>query len=352
MKNITKHLMPRYVWFMIWFKQWFKNPEGIKGFATQAMNWLMQRTMALAERLKNVNKKLAGAIKTKNALLLKWYEHATVDADEWDKVKGTVRKLGLWVFVGVATEAACNYFAVESIMEGKGWFWIAIRTLVAVGITGLCIYFFEKWFAVIINKPAYKQVLPKQRNWIELIALTFICVGFEIAFYWLCKRRSIVLEGKTSDETITNFVTLFGMLLPIGAGYLAYERSRYLSAYKNTLRIAKAEKVVAKKESTIATNNQKMEDHFKRELQDTWAVLDEFKTYKENYNLKCGINNENLAGHFCETHEHFKNEAMQRYTKDVLEIVPEKPTLVVLKGQVNGNAKELPQYIINSQNAI
>ena len=35
MKQITKHLMPRYMWFMLWFKAWFKNTEGIKGFATQ-----------------------------------------------------------------------------------------------------------------------------------------------------------------------------------------------------------------------------------------------------------------------------------------------------------------------------
>lgn len=347
MKKITQHLMPRYMWFMLWFKAWFKNTEGIKGFATQVLNWLMQRTMNLAKRLKNQNKKMAEAIKTRKAQLLKWYEHPTVDADEWDKVRSTVRKLALWVFVGVATEAACNYFAVESVMEGNGWGWIAIRTLVAIGITGLCIYFFEKWFAVVISKPAYKQPEPKKRNWVELIALTAICVGFEIAFYWLCKRRTIVLEGNSEDETITNFVIIFGMLLPIGAGYLAYERSRFVSAYRNTIRIARAEKEIAKKGSTIATNNQHMEDHFKSELHDTWTVLDEFRVYKENYNNKHNIKKENLEGHFCETYNSFEKEAMQRYTKEVLHITPVQPTLIITKEQMNGNTKELPQTIIN-----
>jgi hypothetical protein len=42
---------------MLWYKQWFKNAEGIKGFAAQVMNWLMQSTMSLAEKLKNQNKK-------------------------------------------------------------------------------------------------------------------------------------------------------------------------------------------------------------------------------------------------------------------------------------------------------
>ena len=134
------------------------------------------------------------------------------------------------------------------------------------------------------------------------------------------------------------------MLLPIGAGYLAYERSRYLSAYRNTLRIAGAEKEVAKKESAIATNNQRMEDHFKRELEDTWCVFDEFRIYKENYNAKHDIKPESLAGHFCETHETFEEEAMKRYTKDVLKLTPVKPTVIIPKEQMNGKAKVITQY--------
>lgn len=55
MKNFTKYFLPRFVWFMIWYKQWFRNYDGIKGFGHEVMNWLMQRTMNLAEKLKNTN---------------------------------------------------------------------------------------------------------------------------------------------------------------------------------------------------------------------------------------------------------------------------------------------------------
>lgn len=347
MKAITKHLLPRYTWFMLWYKQWFKNAEGIKGFAAQVMNWLMQSTMALAEKLKNQNKKLAEAIKTTKAKLAKWYEHPTINADEWDEIKGKVKKLGFWIVVLIITEAACNYFAVETLMEGKGWFWITVRALVAIGITGGCLYLFERWMAAVINKPAYKQEEAPKRNWIEIAILTCICVGVEIAFYYLCKRRGIVLEGNSGDETANNFLIIFGMMLPIFIGYLAYERSRYTSPYNNTLRIAKAEKAVAQMESKIATNNQKMEDHFKREVENSWGLLQEYKVYKENYNLNKGIEKENIAGHFCETHDSFEKEAVQRYQKEVLHQTPIQPTLVIAKEQMNGHSKQLPQNIIN-----
>lgn len=328
MKTISKHLLPRYVWFMLWFKQWFKNLEGIKGFATQILNELMQRTMKLAGRLKKKNRKLEQQINTLKKKLTKWYQHPTINADEWDEIKGKVRKLGFWIIVLIITEAACNYFAVESLMEGDGLFWLVLRMFVAIGITGGCLYLFEKWMAIVINKPAYKQDTAPKRNLIELVILTCICFCIEITFYWLCKRRAGVLEGNSGDRTVNNFLILFGMLLPVFVGYLAYERSRYVTPYHNTLRIDKAEKNVADKERTIATNNQYMEDHFKRWLEAIWTVFDEFRVYKENYNIKKGIKTEDLTGHFCANHDAFELEAKQRYNKDVLNLSPAQPKLI------------------------
>ena len=343
MKTITKHLLPRYVWFMLWYKQWFKNTEGIKGFAQQIMNWLMQRTMTLAGKLKNQNKKLAEAIKTRKTQLVKWYMHPTIEADEFDEVKGTVSKLGFWIFAGIVAEAALNYFGVSAVITPIGWGWIALNAAIAIVFTGFGIYIFKRWFAVVLNKPMYKQIETNPRNWIDLIVLTVLCFAYEAVIYYLCRIRGIALEGANGDSFITYFVTLAGMLLPIIAGYFAYERSRYLSPYNNTKRIAKTESQVALMESTIATNNQKMEDHFKREMQDSWAVLDEFKVYKGNYNLKNGIKDETITGHFCETHESFEREAVQRYKKDVLQESVIQPTLIFAKEQLNGRAKELPE---------
>lgn len=344
MKRITKHLLPRYVWFMLHYKQWFKNAEGIKGFAAQVMNWLMQSTMVLAEKLKNQNKKLAEGIKTTKAKLVKWYEHPTVDADEWDEIKGTVRKMGFWITVGIIAEAALNYFGVSAVITPKGWGWIALNVVIATVLTGFGVYIFKKWFAVALNKPMYKQTQTMPRSWLELGVLTLLCVAYEAVIYYLCKIRGIALEGANGDDFVTWFVTLAGMLLPLVAGYLANERSLYTSPYNNTKRIAKAEKEVAQMESRVATNNQKMEDHFKREVENNWGLLQEYKVYKENYNLEKGIEMENIAGHFCENHESFEREATQRYKKEVLHQVPLQPNLIIAKEQMNGHAKQLNEH--------
>jgi hypothetical protein len=244
----------------------------------------------------------------------------------------------------IVTEAACNYFAVETLMEGKGLFWLILRIFVAVGITGGCLYLFEKWLGIIINKPAYKQTEPTKRSLVELIVLTCICIGIESAFYWLCKRRGIALEGGSGDETANNFLIIFGMLLPVFVGYLAYERSRFVAPYYNTVRIAKAEKAKAKMETTIATNNQYMEDHFKSAAEDAWGVVDEFKIYKQNYDEKRGLSAESLTGHFCETHDHFECEAMTRYKKDVLNLTPVQPLIVMTNEPATGSNNNLLKH--------
>lgn len=347
MKAITKHLLPRYTWFMIWFNQWFKNQEGIKGFAHQMMNLLMQKTMALAEKLKKENKRLAEAIKTKTTQLVKWCLHPTIDANEYDEIRGNVRKLGFWVTAGTIAEAALNYFGVTAVITAKGWGWMTLNAAIAIVYTGFGIYIFKRWFEVALNKPMYKQTETKARNWVDFTMLTLLCIAYEAVIYYLCRIRGMALEGANGDSFITYFVILAGMLLPLLAGYFACERSRYVTPYNNTKRIEKAEKEIAKMDSTITTNKQKMEDHFKRELQETWAVMQEFKIYKENYNLKNDLKEENITGHYCETHESFEKEAVQRYKKEVLQQEDLQPILTVTKEKLNGHTNELPQTINN-----
>lgn len=347
MKTITKHIMTRYTWFLTWYKEWFKNAEGIKGFATQVMNWLMQSTMALAEKLKNQNKKLAEAIKATKANLAKRYEHPTVEADEWDEVKGTVRTLGRWIFVGILVETALNFFGISAVMLQQGINWVAFKVFIALLLTGAGIHIFKKWFAIALNKPKYKQVAAKPRNWIEFILLTFLCIAYESLIYYLCLIRGVALEGATGEGIFTYFVVLAGMLIPIIAGYWAYDRSLYLTPYRNTVRIAREEKEIARMERYIATNNQRMEDHFKRETERSVALLEEFKIYKINYNLKNGLKEEYITGHFCETHDSFEKEAVQRYQKEVLHQMPIRPTLVIAKEQMNGYSKQLANANIN-----
>ncbi|MEK9158319.1 MAG: hypothetical protein AAB638_04040 [Patescibacteria group bacterium] len=347
MKTLTKFILPRYAWFMFWYKAFFISPDGIKGFAAQIINWLMQNVIALAEILKKENKRLEEAVKTQRRLLDKWYSHHFVEADEYDEVRATVRKLGAWITAGIIAETALNFFGISAVMLQQGWAWLALKLFVAIVLTGFGIYIFKKWFAIALNKPLYKQTETKPRNWVDFIVLSALCFAYESLIYYLCRIRGLALEGANGDDFFTYFVVLAGMILPPVAGYLSAERSLYVSPYKNTLRIAKGEKNVAAMESKIATNNERRENHFKRELQNSIALLEEFKIFKQNYNIKHGIKEENLRGHYSENYESFEKEAITRYNKEILGGSHQQNTLVDTKEQLNGHSKSLSATLNN-----
>jgi len=321
-KRITRYLLPRSTWFILWFRAWFKNPEGIKGFADKIMNGLMQRTLPLAARLKKENKRLEEENKKLAALSKDCRMHPLVGADEYDEVRGKLKKLHFWIIFIICAEAALNYFGVEAVILQQGWLWIIFKAFIAVMLIGLGFLIFEKWLVIAFHRPKYKQIQTKSRNWPEFAALTIMCIAYEVSIYYLCRIRGIALEGANGDSFVTYFVVLAGMILPVVLGYCAYERSLYLSPYGNTLRIAKAESKAAANNSKIAMSKQTMEQHFKQELQGSWALMQEFKVYKENYNIKHQIPKEKLTGHYCENHDSFEKEGAQRYSKEVLHKEP------------------------------
>lgn len=268
-------------------------------------------------------------IKTCKSQISLWIQSPVIDANEWDKIKGMIKRYRFWMYLLIIAEGTFNYFALESMTQGKGWFWIGVRLISAIAITGGLVISFEKWYIYVLNEPDYKQSDEKRINLKKIGLFTILCILVEYLFYYLSMRRGVALEGANGDENTKMFLVMIGMLLPVIIGYFSYEISRYISAYKNTLRIEDATRKIAKAESLIATNNQKMEDHFKRNLNDTWTVLYEFKIYKSNYNRKNGIPEESLTGHFSDTHDCFQQEAMKRYNQEILKIETTKPMILL-----------------------
>jgi hypothetical protein len=117
----------------------------------------------------------------------------------------------------------------------------------------------------------------------------------------------------------------------------------YISPYQNTNRIDELKQTIAKKKNKIATNQQKMENHFKRKCQSNWSYLQEFVTYKENWNKKHSIPAENLAGHYAESQDSFIKEAIERYKKEAIHTEALKPDFIITPAQKNGHDTEIKE---------
>lgn len=333
----------RHLFFITWYRQWFKNHEGIKGFAHQCMNWLMRSTLNLAAKLKKQNKQLTEKIKELSTELSTCILHPAIDADEYAALRGKIRTYSIILLICIIGEAFFNFFAAKALFNFEGWLAIAAQTIFAILITWIAIALFENLFHNLLYERPYKGEHKEPRNWGRLIALIIMAIGYESFIYYICKVRGIQIEGGEGTGIIATAMMIAGMLIPIIAGYYSYEKRRYIAPYKNTLRIEKLRKLIAAKENKIAINLQKMETHFKQRCQELWAYLQEFKTYKENFNRKHSIPQEDLNGHYADTQESFIKEAITRYKKEAIQEEALKPTFIITPAQKNGHDAEIKE---------
>ena len=308
----------RFLYFFIRFNQWFKNLNGIKSFAHQSMHWLLESALKLAKKFKKANKALAENIKQYKAQLYERLKYPVINADEYPSIRAKIIGFTAVIFIVRVGETFFNYFASKAIITYKGWMAESATLLLSLIITLGAITLYENLIEQILLEPNYKSEKKNDRNVKKLIIVSILAIAYELVIFHVSKLRGIQIEGGDGYGLISTTMIILGTLMPIIAGYYSYEKSRYINAYKNTNIIAALQKAIADSERNILTNKEKMENHFKRELQDRWAVLQEFKTYKENYNYKHSIPDESLKGHFCATQEDLRKEALERYTKQNL----------------------------------
>ncbi len=308
----------RYYIFRLWFRQWFKDHDGIKAFAQQAMNWVLQSALSLAARLKKKNRQFSENIKEHNANLLRRRPFPVLDADEFSSVRAKIRGYSFGILICVLAEVFFNYFAAHAILTLDGLLGEFGRVVLAMVFTVTCILVFEHLVKEVLHQNPYKGEVKEPRNWLKMVLLVLVALFFEALNFYAAKIRGAQIEGVGASGPITMLMTILGLVVPIAAGYFAYDKSRYINVYKNTLAIARAEAAIADLECRIAANDETMQTHLKQQWERRWAIVQEFRTYKENYNRKHGIAVEQLQGHFCETQTTFIQEAITRYRRETL----------------------------------
>jgi hypothetical protein len=314
--------MLRHLYFRIRFNQWFKNLEGIKAFAQQSMNWLLRSTLRLAARLKKRNKQLSEKVRELSMELNNRLQYPVIDADDFATIQKEIRNYTVIERCIIIAEAFFNFFAAKAIFNFSGWLAILAQVFFALIVTWVSIPLFRNLFQQIIHENHYKRLEQEPRSWRKLLFILIPgAIIYEFGIYSLCKLRGEQIEGGDSGF-ITILMIIVGMLLPVVAGYFAYERRRFYSPYINTLHINRLNRKIALMGNRIQTNLQRMENHFKQRAEELWAYFQEFKTYKENYNRKRKLPEESLNGHFSESQQLFIGEAISRYKKEALQVGP------------------------------
>jgi hypothetical protein len=303
----------RHLYFRLKFKQWFINNQGIKAFAEHCINRFLIHSFRYSSRRNRLNQSLQHKILSSEQKIDELSKYPTVKQDEFANIKSKLRLYITIITICILGETFFNYFAAKAIFTFKGFLAEMGAFVTALILTFAAIYIIELLIGELLLKPKYKQQSSRKRDIPKIIFLFVLFVIYELLIFYIAKIRGMQIEGSHDSGIISTAMIILGMLLPVVAGYYAYERSIYISAYKNTKNIDRLNEIILKARKNIIRNSQQIKNYVQKKLQDSWAILQEFIVYKNNYNSINNVDPENLSDHYCATEPKYKSEGIRRY---------------------------------------
>jgi hypothetical protein len=317
MKKLLYYILYRYHWFLLYYKQWLKSVGGIKGFAEQYLSHFLEdalkKSRRLSRKIGRLRIKKADYIKESLELLRK-----ICTPDEFSVLKKKVPMNGLFLVLLTMGETNLTFINMQvitgrsqNLFDGTMKFLLAF--IITFGILWAAKRAIEEFMELFVDKEK------SNGNKLPFIVWLCILVGVEALSFYFAKIRAKDFEGGGETGPAGIALIIFSLLLPIIGGFLAYEYFKYLGTYKNTKRMNKISQKIVRIDQRLSNHELEEEHHFLRRCNDRYAVIQEFMTYKGNYNTKHGIPNETLTGHFCATRESFYQKAKHEYQKRLKE---------------------------------
>lgn len=289
-----------------------KNPNGLKRYAERCLSSLIdkvkKKSTALRQDIQGAERKLS-ATKT----YLDGVKKSDLLSDnEYFSARRKIR-ISTFLITGILiTEGLLNYFSTLVFITGEDIGIASLRWLIAIVLTLGAIASAERFMESILPIKKHNETASKPRSILMIIIWSILFVGVEIAIAGVAEARARDIEGgRTGTLLYYGFITL-SMLLPLIAGGISWDLLHVYDSYKYTRKYNEAKRRWDGLDRHIKSVMQRLEDFYNVNLNRTWHRFNDFRTYKENHNLRRGIN-ERAEDHFYAEFSTFKEEADKRY---------------------------------------
>ena len=288
------------------------NPNGLKRFAERCITTLIDqvknKSTSLRQSIQDMERKLSAT-----QTYLKGIEKADVLSDnDFYSARRKVR-IGTFLVTGILlTEGLLNYFSTLVFISGEDLGIALLRWLIAIVLTLGAIATAERFMEAILPIKRHGETSTRPRSIVMIVLWSVLFVGIEIAISGVAEARARDIEGGHTGGLLYYGFIILSMTLPLVAGGISWDLLHVYDSYKYTRKYNIARRVYESVDRQIKIIIQRLEDYYNVHLNQAWNRYNDFRSYKENYNLRRGMT-ENLDGHFASEFKTFKTEADQRY---------------------------------------
>lgn len=289
-----------------------KNPNGLRRFAERCLSNLIDKVKKKSTSLRQGIQEMERKLSSTKSYLDGVKQSDLLSDNNFFSARRKVR-LGTFLVTGILlTEGLLNYFSTLVFITGEDLGIASLRWLIAIVLTLGAIASAERFMEAILPIQKHNESKSKPRSILMVVMWSILFLGIEIAIAGVSEARARDIEGgRTSGLLYFGFIIL-SMTLPLIAGGISWDLLHVYDSYKYTRKYNIAKKIWAGVDRQIKIVMQKLEDYYNVNLNQTWHKFNDFRTYKENHNLRRGTN-EYADGHYYAEFGSFKEEADKRY---------------------------------------
>jgi len=289
-----------------------KNPNGLKRFAERCLSELIDKVKNKSSSMRQHIQDLERKLSATRSYLSGVHREDLLSDNEFFSARRKVR-IGTFLVTGILlTEGLLNYFSTLVFISGDDLGIALLRWLIAIVLTLGAISSAERFMEAVLPIRRHAETSSRPRSTLMVVLWSLLFVGVEIAIIGVSEARARDIEGGHTGGLLYFGFIILSMTLPLIAGGISWDLLHVYDSYKYTRKYNIARQASDTIERQIKIMMQHLEDYYNVRLNQTWHLLNDFRSYKENYNLRRGVT-ENLDGQFFSEFMSFKEEADHRY---------------------------------------
>jgi hypothetical protein len=289
-----------------------KNPNGLKRFAERCLSTLLdnvkRKSTAMRQGIQEMERKLNAA----RTYLSGVRRSDLLSENDFFSARRKVRIGTFLVSSIVLTEGLLNYFSTLVFINGEEIGIVALRWLIAIVLTLGAVASAERFIEAMIPVKKHNEPIARPRSVLMIVLWSVLFVGVEIAIAGVSEARARDIEGGHTGGLLYFGFIVLSMTLPLIAGGISWDLLHVYDSYKYTRKFNTMMRTHDTTERQITITMQRLEDYYNMRLNESWHQFNNFRSYKENYNLRRG-SGENVDGHWAGEFGTFKQEADRRY---------------------------------------
>ncbi|HET6568898.1 MAG TPA: hypothetical protein VFG50_13100, partial [Rhodothermales bacterium] len=315
--------MFRGLYFQSNYGPYLRNEDGTEQFAERCLDHLIRGVTKKSAVYRELTENMLVEKASLRMRAAELQEQPMLDAGEFFSVRRRLWVNNVIVTAVVISGIFLNFLSLSafiSMQTGVSAFlsWM-VSIVLSIVLMGGGLIATERFIEALVPRQSFRTPELKEVSRSVAPLWLVLLIGIELALLGIAEVRASQLSASLDSGMIFYGFIIMTMMLPIIAGAVRWDVLQYVELYQTTQALRQIDNRLAQIDSILRQNEEYESNYYKMKSISYWDLLNEFKTYKANYNRKKGIV-EHLDGHFAGSYDTFQAEANKRFRSDIRDV--------------------------------